>query len=96
MVTERQRAFRQEYRSRINGLVRRLICTSPSSDAMGAAAFTIYLQHLHSVTALEWLTIPVTFLFTNVFEWAVHRFVIAPAGAVQGAARRLIERHRPL
>src|SRR6201984_1715861 len=75
MISERQKAFRQEYRSRIigwdGGFVHVLILY-----ALGAAAFYIYLQHIHNVTWLEWLTVPVTFLFTNIFEWAVHRFIM--------------------
>ena len=75
MITERQKAFRQEYRSRImgwyDGYLHIVIIY-----AMGAAAFYIYLQHIHDVTPLEWLTIPITFLFTNMFEWAVHRYIM--------------------
>jgi hypothetical protein len=70
MITDRQKAFRQEYRSRIvgwyDGYVHILIIY-----AMGAAAFYIYVAHIHNVTWLEWLTLPLTFLFTNIFEWAV-------------------------
>ena len=61
MVTERQKAFRQEYRSRIMGWYDGYLHVA-IIYAMGAAAFTIYLQHIHDVTALEWLTIPVTLL----------------------------------
>ena len=75
MVTERQKAFRQEYRSRIMGWYDGYLHIA-IIYAMGAAAFTIYLQHLHNVRPLEWLAIPITFLFTNVFEWAVHRYVM--------------------
>ena len=75
MITERQRAFRQEYRSRIvgwyDGYAHILIIY-----AIGAAAFYIYIQHLRNVTWLEWLTVPVAFLFTNIFEWAVHKFIM--------------------
>src|SRR6201982_1856358 len=66
---------RQEYRSRIvgwyDGYIHILII-----HAMGAAAFYIYVAHIHNVTWLEWLTLPLTFLFTNIFEWAVHRFIM--------------------
>ena len=58
MVTERQKAFRQEYRSRIMGWYDGYLHVA-IIYAMGAAAFTIYLQHIHNVTPLEWLTIPV-------------------------------------
>ena len=53
MITDRQKAFRQEYRSRIvgwyDGYVHILIIY-----AMGAAAFYIYVAHIHNVTWLEW------------------------------------------
>ena len=69
MISQRQIDFRQEYRSRIlgwyDGYFHIVIIY-----AMGAAAFYVYLQHIHNVTWLEWLTVPLTFLFTNLFEWA--------------------------
>ena len=75
MIGQRQIGFRQEYRSRIlgwyHGYVHVVIIY-----AMGAAAFYVYVAHIHAVTALEWLTVPLTFLFTNVFEWAIHRYVM--------------------
>ena len=61
MITERQKRFRQEYRSRIvgwyDGYIHILIIY-----AMGAAAFYIYVAHIHNVTWREWLTLPLTFL----------------------------------
>ena len=57
MITERQKAFRQEYRSRIigwyDGYFHVVIIY-----AMGAAAFYVYVQHIDNVTPLEWLTVP--------------------------------------
>ena len=92
MITERQKAFRQEYRSRImgwyDGYVHVIIIY-----AMGAAAFYIYVEHISNVTWLEWLTVPLTFLFTNFFEWAVHQIRHAPAGQHQGTARDLRAPH---
>ena len=75
MISARQIAFRQEYRSRILGWYDGYFHIA-IIYAMGAAAFYIYVQNIHAVTPLEWLTIPLTFLFTNLFEWAVHRFVM--------------------
>jgi hypothetical protein len=75
MITERQKVFRQEYRSRIvgwyDGYIHILIIY-----ATGGAAFYIYVAHIDNVIWLEWLTLPLTFLFTNIFEWAVHRFIM--------------------
>ena len=75
MISERQKAFRQEYRSRIIGWYDGYLHIS-IIYAMGAAAFYIYVQHIRDVTSLEWLTVPLTFLFTNIFEWAVHKYIM--------------------
>src|ERR1700676_5422260 len=68
MITQRQIDFRNEYRSRIvgwyNGYFHVVLIY-----AMGAAVFYIYVSHIHDVTRLEWLTVPLTFIFTNIFEW---------------------------
>src|SRR5260370_15573289 len=91
MITQRQAEFRQEYRSRIvgwyDGYFHIFIIY-----AMGAAAFFIYVEHLHDVTPIEWLTVPLTFLFTNAFEWAVHRYVMHRPVNIKGL-RAIYERH---
>jgi hypothetical protein len=91
MITDRQKAFRQEYRSRIvgwyDGYIHILIIY-----AMGAAAFYIYVAHIHNVTWLEWLTLPLTFFFTNIFEWGVHRFIMHRPVNIKGL-RAIYERH---
>jgi hypothetical protein len=45
-----------------------------------------------NVTWLEWLTVPLTFLFTNIFEWAVHRFIMHRPVNIKGL-RAIYERH---
>src|ERR1051325_7795889 len=74
-TSQRQIDFRQEYRSRIMGWYDGYFHVA-IIYAMGAAAFYIYVEHIHNVTWLEWLTVPLTFLFTNLFEWAVHKYVM--------------------
>ena len=59
---------------------------------MGAAAFYVYVAHIHAVSALEWLTVPLTFLFTNVFEWAVHKYIMHRPVNIKGL-RAIYERH---
>jgi len=54
---------------------------------MGAAAFYIYVEHIHGVTALEWFTVPLTFLFTNLFEWAVHKYIMHRRSTSKACAR---------
>jgi hypothetical protein len=86
MISPRQIAFRNEYRSRIlgwyDGYFHIFIIY-----AMGAAAFYIYVEHIHDVTLLEWLTVPLTFFFTNVFEWAVHKFIMHRPVNIKACAR---------
>ena len=60
--------------------------------AMGAAAFYVYVQHIHNVSWIEWLTVPLTFLFTNVFEWAVHKYIMHRPVNIKGL-RAIYERH---
>ena len=91
MIGDRQRAYRQEYRSRIIGFYDGYLHVV-IIYAMGAAAFYLYLQHLDDVRPLEWLTVPVTFLFTNIFEWAVHRYVMHRPVNIKGL-RAVYERH---
>ena len=91
MITQRQIDFRQEYRSRIIGWYDGYFHIA-IIYAMGAAAFYIYVTHIHNVTWLEWLTVPLTFLFTNVFEWAVHKYVMHRPVNIKGL-RAIYERH---
>src|ERR1700680_2652928 len=75
MISPRQIGFRNEYRSRIvgwyNGYFHVVLIY-----AMGAAVLYIYIAHIHNVTWLEWLTVPLTFIFANIFEWTVHKYVM--------------------
>src|ERR1041385_4497431 len=91
MITQRQIAFRNEYRARImgwyDGYLHIVIIY-----AMGAAAFYIYIQHISNVSWKEWLTVPLTFLFTNVFEWAVHKYIMHRPVDIKGL-RSIYERH---
>ena len=88
MINQRQIDFRQEYRSRIIGWYDGYFHIA-IIYAMGAAAFYVYVQHIHNVTWLEWLTVPLTFLFTNVFEWAVHKYVMHRPSTSRVCARSM-------
>lgn len=91
MITQRQIDFRNEYRSRIigwyNGYFHIVLIY-----AMGAAVLYVYISHLHNVTWIEWLTFPLTFIFTNIFEWAVHKYVMHRPVNIKGL-RAVYERH---
>ena len=92
MISQRQVAFRQEYRSRIlgwyDGYIHMMIIY-----AMGAAAFYVYAAHLHHISALEWLTVPLTFCSPTLFEWAVHRYIMHRPVNIKGPARHLRAAH---
>ncbi|MGA6929728.1 MAG: sterol desaturase family protein [Pseudolabrys sp.] len=91
MISQRQIDFRQEYRSRIIGWYDGYFHIA-IIYAMGAAAFYVYVQHIHNVSWIEWLTVPLTFLFTNVFEWAVHKYIMHRPVNIKGL-RAIYERH---
>ena len=91
MIGQRQIAFRREYRSRIQGWYDGYVHLA-GIYAMGAAVFYIYLHHIHDVTLWEWLTVPLTFVFTNIFEWAAHRYVMHRPVNIK-VLRPIYERH---
>ena len=91
MIADRQRTFRAEYRSRVVGfydgyLHVAIIC------AMGAVALYIYLQHISAPSWLELTAVPLTFLLTNIFEWAVHKYIMHRPMPLKGL-RAVYERH---
>jgi hypothetical protein len=59
---------------------------------MGGAALYYYVQHLQAVAWWEWLTIPVLFAVCNLFEWAVHRYVMHRPTKIPGL-RAVYARH---
>jgi hypothetical protein len=56
------------------------------------SARAVYVSHIHNVTPPESLTVPVTFLFTNVFESALHKYVMHSPVNIKGL-RAVYERH---
>ena len=74
-MSDRQRRYRDIYRQRVagwyNGFAHVAIIY-----IIGLTALYIYISNLRNVTWLELLTVPVTFLFCNFFEWWLHRFVM--------------------
>src|SRR4051812_26299334 len=87
-MTKRQEAFREDYRQRISpwysGLVHVLMIY-----AIGAAMLWIAIGHIHAPTWTEWLVVPVVFFLSNVFEWALHRFIMhRPVKGFMGIYKR--------
>lgn len=74
-MTDRQRTYRRVYRERIatwyNGWVHVALIYS-----IGLSAMYVYIAHIHRPVWWEWLTLPVVFLLANIFEWAIHRYVM--------------------
>jgi hypothetical protein len=90
-MTDKQRNYRREYRSRIVGWYNGYFHVAVIY-ALGAAAFYVYLAHLENVRWWEWLTIPVVFVSSNFFEWWVHRYVMHRPRKDRGS-RAIYTRH---
>ena len=75
MIAERQQIFRENYRSRLvgwyNGYAHVLIIYG-----IGAGLLYLFINHISAVDWWEWLTVPIAFLLSNIFEWSVHRYVM--------------------
>ena len=75
MISARQQAFRQQYRARIAGWYNGWLHVAVIYG-IGAAAMALYVSQMDRIRWWEWLTIPVVGLACNVFEWALHRYVM--------------------
>ena len=74
-MNDRQRAYRAEYRRRVNSWYSGALHVAVIY-AIGALAFYVYTAHITAVAWWEWLTVPVVFLLCNFFEWLLHRHVM--------------------
>jgi hypothetical protein len=93
MMTERQRAFRADYRTRISpwysGLGHVLVIA-----LLGLATIWYCARNVAGPTALEWLVVPAAFLASNIFEWAMHRFIMhRPVKGLMGIYKRHVLAH---
>lgn len=75
-MSERQRDYRSNYRSRVvgwySGWAHVLVIYT-----IGSIGLYIYIANIEApVQWWEWLTIPLTFLLCNFFEWYVHGFLM--------------------
>lgn len=75
MMNPRQAAFRAAYRAQI----------APAYDGLlhvaliyliGGATLWYAARHIHGADWAEWLVVPATILFANVFEWFLHAQVM--------------------
>jgi len=74
-MSERQRAYRAEYRVRIAGWYDGAIHVAVIY-IIGLASLYIYVSNIRAVAWWEWLTVPIVFLICNIFEWYLHRFIM--------------------
>lgn len=74
-MSERQRQYRRGYRERVAGWYNGFLHIG-LIYVIGFTALYIYLANLRAVAWWQWLTVPVTFLFCNFFEWWLHRYVM--------------------
>jgi hypothetical protein len=93
MMTERQAAFRADYRTRISpwysGLAHVLVIA-----LLGLATIWYCARNIHQPTAIELLVVPVAFIASNIFEWAMHRFIMhRPVKGLMGIYKRHVLAH---
>ncbi len=91
MISEKQTAFRQEYRARIAGWYNGFVHVAVIY-IIGLTAIWIYIQHLENVQWWEWLAIPVVGAGCNIFEWYLHRYVMHKPRQWKGF-RAIYDRH---
>ncbi len=87
----RQRQYREVYRSRIDGWYNGYLHVA-IIYAIGALSLWYFIAHLQAVAWWEWLIVPVTFLACNIFEWALHKYVMHRPLRFPGA-RAIYQRH---
>ena len=88
MMTPRQAAFRADYRERISpwysGFGHVVVIA-----AIGLMTIWYCALHIHNPTPLEWVVVPMVFLACNVFEWAMHRYIMhRPVKGLMGIYKR--------
>ena len=91
MASERQTAYRTEYRTRLsdwyNGPLHVAVIY-----AMGLTALWIFAQHLNNVQWWEWMLVPIYLLVLNIGEWALHLHVMHRPQKSKGL-RAIYNRH---
>ena len=75
MISARQQAFREQYRARIAGWYNGWLHVA-AIYGIGGLAMAVYVSQMTRLRWWEYLTIPVVGLACNIFEWALHRYVM--------------------
>lgn len=90
MMSERQRQFREEYKSQISPLYNGLVHVGVMY-AVGIALIWWCLSRMQDA-GWEWLLVIPIFAFSNVFEWWIHKYVMHRLIDVW-ALRAIYDRH---
>ncbi len=89
-IPERIRRYREEYRNaRVPGYYSGVFHLAFTSTA-SIAVIVFCISQIHDVRGLEWLTIPLTFIYANLAEYLGHR---GPMHHPVGFLREIYERH---
>ncbi|MCG8358847.1 MAG: sterol desaturase family protein [Kiloniellales bacterium] len=91
MMSDRQAAFRKDYRARIVGWYNGYFHVAVIY-ALGGLALAYFILHIEQVRWWEWLTLPIVFLLCNIFEWFVHRYVMHRPINIRGL-KAVYDRH---
>jgi len=90
-MTQRQHDYRAVYRSRIDGWYNGFLHVA-IIYAIGGLALWYYAAHLSNVAWWEWLIVPITFFACNIFEWALHKYIMHRPIRLPGL-RAVYQRH---
>ena len=70
-----QKEFRKEYRENVNGWYNGFIHLG-MIFSIGGIGIYYFSSHIEKIIWWEWLIIPITLIFANLFEWWIHKYVM--------------------
>ncbi|MEZ5739909.1 MAG: hypothetical protein R3E68_10920 [Burkholderiaceae bacterium] len=85
-MTPRQKDYRAVYRQRINGWYNGALHVV-MIYTIGALSLWYFIAHLQDVRWWEWLIVPIALLACNLFEWALHTYVMHGPTRFRGRGR---------
>ena len=83
--------FRKSYREQIDGWYNGSLHVA-IIYSIGGLLLYYYITSLKSIVPLELIIIPITFIVSNIFEWALHKYVMHKPQNFPGA-RAIYSRH---
>ena len=97
VMDDRQRNFRIKYREEIDGWYNGFLHIA-IIYSIGFLSLYVYISHMKNIYWLEFLTIPLTFLLSNFFEWLLHKEVMHKPRNFPGAkaiySRHVLQHHQ--